>query len=85
MDFNDIFYRKVFVGALAGSALTATAIVMKNNLAAVVKGAFVGSLIVGAAIYRDKHESDLKLLEYKIEQLSSRLEQQSADVASTPN
>ena len=83
MDFNDIFYRKVFVGVLAGSALTA--IVIKNNLAAVVKGAFVGSLIVGAAIYRDKHESDLKLLEYKIEQLSSRLEQQSADVASTPN
>ena len=78
----------LFFGALAGLASTVTAIVVKENLGTVMKGVFVGSLIsVAACIARKNHHDEIHfmVLEDKIERLSSRLEKQTADIASTPN
>ena len=85
MAFNNYFLGNVFAGALAGSALTATAIVIKNNMAAATKGALVGSSIVVAAYY-GINKFEVERLQNKTKRLYSHLEEQSADVAAaTPN
>ena len=84
LPFDMYFSETLFFGALAGLASTATAIVVKNNLGAAMKGVFVGSLISGAAwIAKNKHDENnihSMVLEDKIKRLSSRLEEQTADV-----
>ena len=88
MDFNTDFLEFGFFGALAGGACTAIAIVIKNNLAATVRGALVGSLIAGTVLFLKKnedHKCKIRHLERKIEMLSSHLEEQTSDVAATPN
>ena len=74
LPFDMYFSETLFYGALAGLASTATAIVVKNNLGAVMIGVFVGSLISGAAwiAKTNHHENEIHLmvLEDKIESLS---------------
>ena len=88
MELNTAFPEFVVFGGLAGGACTAIAVVIKNNLAATVMGAFVGSLIAGGVLFLKKN-NDLKreffYLEKRIEKLSSCLEEQTSDVAATPN
>ena len=88
MSFPD----SVLFGSITGLVCTATGIVVKNNTAAVIKGAFVGSLISGsvwiAKNLHDRKEFECMMCDKKIEELSSCLEnceKQTADVAATPN
>ena len=78
LPFDMYFSETLFFGALAGLASTATAIVVKENLGTVMKGVFVGSLILGAAwIAKNMHDYykiHSMVLEDKIKSLSSRLE-----------
>ena len=84
LPFDMYFSETLFFGTLAGLASTATAIVVKNNLGAVMIGVFVSSLISGAAWIAKKirhgNEINLMVLEDKIERLSPRHEKQTADV-----
>ena len=84
LPFDMYFSETLFFDAFAGLVSTATAIVVKNNLGAVMIGVFVSSLISGAAwiAKKNRHENKIYLmvLEDKIERLYSRPEKQTADV-----
>ena len=78
MPFNMSFPEAVLFGSIAGFACTATALVVKNNMAPTIKGSFVGSLILGtvwiAKNLHNRKEMECMIHDEKIRELFSRLE-----------